>query len=113
MGRLNNSLDFILSTVCADIDWAAYLGVLKPKGKLCIVGVPPGDIRVSAMHLIMGQKSVCGNPVGSPSLIREMLEFSARNGIEAQIERMPMDQVNEALDRLKSNKARYRIVLEN
>jgi uncharacterized zinc-type alcohol dehydrogenase-like protein len=65
------------------------------------------------MHLIMGQKSVCGNPVGSPSLIREMLEFSARNGIEAQIERMPMDQVNEALDRLKSNKARYRIVLEN
>ena len=42
-----------------------------------------------------------------------MLEFSARNGIEAQTERIHMDQVNEALDRVRSNKARYRIVLEN
>jgi uncharacterized zinc-type alcohol dehydrogenase-like protein len=113
MGRLNNSLDFILSTACADLNWAAYMGVLKPKGRLCFVGVPPSDIRVPAAPLILGQKSVCGNPVGSPSLIREMLEFSARNRVEAQVERMPMDRVNEALDRLRANKARYRIVLEN
>jgi uncharacterized zinc-type alcohol dehydrogenase-like protein len=112
MQSLNNSLHFILSTVSADLNWTTYLGLLKPKGKLCIVGVPPSDVCFPAFPIILGQKSVCGNPVGSPSVIREMLEFSARNRVTAQVERMPMARVNEALDRLRSNKARYRIVLE-
>ena len=51
--------------------------------------------------------------IGSPEDIRQMLEFSARHGIAAQIEKFPMAKVNEAITRLKENKARYRIVLEN
>jgi len=42
-----------------------------------------------------------------------MLTFSARHGVAPTIERFPMSRVNDALDRLKSGKARYRIVLEN
>ncbi|MBI4875531.1 MAG: NAD(P)-dependent alcohol dehydrogenase [Acidobacteria bacterium] len=108
-----NSCDFVISTVSADLDWAAYLNVLKPKGKLCVVGVPASELRLPAFPLIVGRKSVFGSPVGSPSLIREMLEFSARNGVLPVTERFPMARVNEALARLKANQARYRIVLAN
>ena len=40
-----------------------------------------------------------------------MLEFTARHGIKPVIETFRFDQVNEALDRLRSGKTRYRIVL--
>lgn len=113
MEKTANSLDFVISTVSADVGWAAYLNALKPKGKLCIVGVPEGDLRLPAFPLISGRKSVFGSPVGGPSLIREMLEFSARNSVLPITERFPMARVNEALGRLKSNQARYRIVLVN
>ena len=113
MEKTANSLDFVISTVSADVDWAAYLNALKPKGKLCIVGMPEHDLRLPAFPLISGRKSVFGSPVGGPSLIREMLEFSARNSVLPITERFPMARVNEALDRLKSNQARYRIVLVN
>lgn len=108
-----NSFDFVISTVPAELNWADYLNALRPKGTLCIVGMPPGELRLPAFPLIAGNKAVCGSPVGSPSQIRQMLEFFTRNGIYPKTERFPMAQVNEALKRLESNQARYRIVLEN
>ena len=113
MEKTANKFDFVISTVPADLNWLDYLNALKPKGKLCIVGVPQNDIRLPAFPLILGRKSVFGSPVGGPSLIREMLEFSARHGVQPVTERIPMAQANEALDRLRRNQARYRIVLVN
>src|ERR1035437_7094753 len=63
MEKAANSLDFVLSTVCAHVNWADYLNALKPKGKLCIVGVPQNDIRLQAFPLILGRKTVFGSPV--------------------------------------------------
>jgi len=42
-----------------------------------------------------------------------MLGFAQDQGIAPKVELMPMSQVNEAIQRVKENKARYRIVLEN
>jgi uncharacterized zinc-type alcohol dehydrogenase-like protein len=41
-----------------------------------------------------------------------MLDFAARHGIAPQIEHFPMSRVDDALERLRSGKARYRIVLD-
>jgi alcohol/geraniol dehydrogenase (NADP+) len=105
------SVDFLLSTVNADLDWSAYMNVVRPNGMLCVVGVTPSPIAVHPMTLIMSRKSIGGSPIGSRATIREMLDFAARHGIQAQAETMPMDQVNEAIDRVRQNKARYRMVL--
>ena len=108
-----STFDFIITTVSADLNWGDYLNAVRPKGKLCIVGAPPSDVRLLAFSLILGNRSVFGSPIGSPSTIREMLEFSARNGVRPMTESFPMARVNEAIDRLRSNQARYRIVLVN
>jgi uncharacterized zinc-type alcohol dehydrogenase-like protein len=42
-----------------------------------------------------------------------MLEFAHLHDIKPQVEVYPMSEVNDALDRLKSGEARYRIVLSN
>ena len=42
-----------------------------------------------------------------------MLQFSARHGIVPTTETFPMSRANEALEHLRSGKARYRIVLVN
>lgn len=107
------TLDFIISTVPVDIDWEAYLHILRPDGKLCIVGVPASSISLPAFPMIAGRKTVCGSPIGSRADIETMLSFAARHGIVAQTESFAMDQVNPAMDRVRSNQARYRVVLKN
>ena len=113
MESMARSMDLIISLTLGDIDWDSYLRLLRPNGKLCIIGIPPGAARISALPVISGQLTVCGSTIGSRSDIREMLEFAARHEVKAQVEVMPMTKVNEGIARLRGNKARYRIVLEN
>ena len=104
--------DLIISTVNVKLDWNAYIGTLKPKGKLQVVGATLDPLDIGAFGLIMGQKAVTGSPVGSPTTIATMLEFAARHGIHPTTEHFPMSKVNEAMDHLHEGKARYRIVLD-
>jgi|CZKL01.1.fsa_nt_gi uncharacterized zinc-type alcohol dehydrogenase-like protein len=107
------SLDFIVSTVNADQDWGIYIQALRPTGTLCFVGIPPSPIALQAFPLISGIRSVTGNPTGSPHHIREMLDVAARHGVEAQVESFPMANANDAIEKVKKNKVRYRAVLAN
>ncbi|MDX1919383.1 MAG: NAD(P)-dependent alcohol dehydrogenase [Candidatus Caenarcaniphilales bacterium] len=113
MKKATNSLDMILCTANADLNWEAYISLLRPKGKLHFVGVAPSPVAAHAFSLIGLQKSIAGSPLGSPVTTKQMLEFSARHKIEPIVEFYKFAQINDAMERLKSGKARYRIVLEH
>lgn len=110
--NLAGHFDMILVTVNIALPWDAYLNALSPKGKLHLVGAVP-SVEITTMPLIIGQKSFGGSPLGSPATINEMLAFAARHSIEPMIETFEMSKVNDALERLRTGKPRYRIVLEN
>ncbi len=107
------SLDFIISTVYADLDWGTYLSLLRPHGKLCFVGAAANPVTFHVFQLMMGQVSMCGSVIGGRASIAEMLEFAARHKIVARTEAVPMDQVNNAITKVRQGKARYRMVLVN
>ena len=109
---LRDSLDLLISTVNVNVDWDAMIGALAPNGRLHVVGAVLEPIPVAAFSLILGQRCVSGSPTGSPVAIGTMLDFASRHGVAPQTEHFPMSEVNEALARLESGKARYRIVLD-
>jgi uncharacterized zinc-type alcohol dehydrogenase-like protein len=106
------TLDFLLCTVPARLDWITYLQALKPNGILCLVGAPPGLMQFPASQLLTGQRVICGSDIGSPAIIREMLAFAAEHGIGATVETASLNDVNSALERVRKNHVRYRMVLE-
>jgi uncharacterized zinc-type alcohol dehydrogenase-like protein len=111
--KLARSLDLIISTINAPQDVSGLLETLAPNGCLHIVGAVLKPLEVPAISLIFGQKSVSGSPTGSPTAIDHMLEFSARHSVAPIVESFPLSKVNDALERLRSGKARYRVVLVN
>ena len=111
--QVANSLDSIISTVNADLDWDIYLAVLRPKGKLHLVGVIPSPLSAQVFPMIAGQKTISASPAGSPATIAQMLEFAARHNIEPITETFAFDEVNAAMEKLRSGKPRYRLVLKH
>jgi uncharacterized zinc-type alcohol dehydrogenase-like protein len=107
------TLDFILSTINADQDWGVYLQALRPTGTLCFVGVPPSAVSFQAFSLVGGMRSIAGSNIGSPHQLREMIDVAARHGVKAITEAFPMAKANEAIEKVKKNKVRYRAVLTN
>jgi len=111
--KLAGTLDLLISTVNVKLDWDAMIGLLAPNGRLHVVGAVMEPIPVVAFSLIFHQREVSGSPTGSPVTLGTMLDFAARHNITPQNEHYPMSQINEAFERLKSGKARYRIVLDS
>lgn len=104
--------DFILSTVQASLDWEEVVSWLRPGGKLCFVGIPPQPIAVSSRLLISGNRTICGSGTGSRKWMKDMLQFCASHHIQPQVEMFRMKNINQAINHLKRNQVRYRIVLE-
>ena len=112
IGAVAGSFDLILSTVNVKLDWNLYLQTLKPRGRLHFLGATLEPLDISVFSLMMAQRSISGSAVGSPATIATMLDFVNRHDVKPVIEKFKFDQVNEALDHLRSGKAKYRIVLE-
>lgn len=53
-----NYFDLILCTVHGNLNWNAYINLLKPHGKLCFLGALPKPIEFSIFSLILGGRSV-------------------------------------------------------
>lgn len=110
--KLNRYFDFILVTAYVKLDWSAYLAMLRPNGRLIVVGAVNEPLEIPSGAIISGQKGVIGSVIGSRRMIKDMLSFAARHHIETRTEVFPLDQVNAALDKVRRNEARYRVVLE-
>ena len=113
MKEMAGTQDFILTTANADQDWGTLIQALRPTGTLCIVGVPPSPIAIHAFPLISGMRTITGSPIGSPIVLREMLDVAARHRVQAQTEAFPMEKANEAIEKVRKSKVRYRAVLAN
>ncbi|OYT88285.1 MAG: alcohol dehydrogenase [Burkholderiales bacterium PBB6] len=106
------SLDFLLVTAGAKLDWDALINTLAPQGRLHLVGVVTESLQLRAGALLSWQRDLSASPTPSPALLGRMLDFAARHQIKPQVERFPMSRVNDALDHLRSGAARYRVLLD-
>ncbi len=105
--------DLLISTVNVKLDWNKYLNTLSPKGRLHFVGATLEPLDIGVFNLIMGQRSISGSPVGSPDTIRKMLDFAVLHEVQPVIEKFQFSEINEAMERVHSGKAHYRVVLHH
>jgi alcohol dehydrogenase len=90
---------------------APLLGALAPQGRLVMLGVGKNPLPVSPGLLVGGERSVVGSITGSPYESEKTLKFSVLADVRPLIETMPLEQANEALERMKSGEVKFRMVL--
>jgi uncharacterized zinc-type alcohol dehydrogenase-like protein len=112
IGLAARRFDLIVSTVNVKLDWNLYLSTLNVRGRLHFVGVTLDPLDINVFSLINGQHSISGSPVGSPATIAQMLEFAVLHNIKPIVEKFSFDNINDAIERLRSGHTHYRIVLK-
>jgi uncharacterized zinc-type alcohol dehydrogenase-like protein len=106
------SFNFILDCVSAEHDVNSYLTLLRRDGTLCLVGAPEKPFPVAAFNLLVGRHSLSGSAIGGIRETQEMLDFCAGHGLTADIEKIRIQQINEAYDRLLKQDVKYRFVID-
>ncbi len=110
--RLQRSFDFILDTVSAPHNYNDYVNLLKTDGTMILVGAPDKPTPLEPFPLILHRRRIAGSVIGGIRETQEMLNFCAEHGIESDIELIPIQQVNEAYERVLKGDVRYRFVID-
>jgi uncharacterized zinc-type alcohol dehydrogenase-like protein len=112
MAKHAGSFNFILDTVSADHDLNAYIQLLGMNGNMTLVGAPSNPAPVSAFALLFGRKSLSGSLIGGIAETQEMLDFCGKHDITADVEVIPIQQVNEAYERMLKSDVKYRFSID-
>ncbi|KAK9713195.1 hypothetical protein RND81_06G010600 [Saponaria officinalis] len=106
------TMDGIIDTVSATHPLMPLLGLIKSHGKVILVGAPEKPHEFSAFPLLTGRKTIAGSGIGGMKETQEMIDFAAKHDIKSDIEVIPMDYVNTAMERVLKADIRYRFVID-
>lgn len=108
-------LDLIISTVSSPkMPFSEYLNLLGLRGTLIQVGAPDDVLPpISAFGLIVKGNKIGGSLIGTPAEIEEMLALAAAHNVKPWVQRIPMDQANDAMIKFRAGEPRYRFCLVN
>ena len=101
----------ILSTITNAAAMTAVLGGLGVRGKLVIVGASMEPMQFPPAMLIGGDKAIAGHASGHSGDSEDTLDFSVLSGVRPMIETVPLEQAQDAYERMMSGDARFRMVL--
>ncbi len=85
--------------------------IVKHDGTMVLLGVPAPQ-KVSAMSLLFKRKRLAGSLIGGIAETQELLDFCSQHKIGAEVEVIPIQQINEAYVRMVKGDVRYRFVID-
>jgi alcohol dehydrogenase len=96
----------------SDAITAAFDG-LAPRGELVVIGADAQPLGINPNQLLMSARVIRGHPSGTAQDVQDTMAFSALHGIRPMTEVVPLEQVDEAYQKMLSGRARFRMVLTN
>jgi len=114
MQHAKNSFDLILDTVPYEHDLKPYLQTLNTNGTLVMLGFI-GEFEQEAATtrpLISQRRAIAGSLIGGIAETQEMLDFCGQHNIVSEIELIPIQQINEAYERMIKSDVHYRFVID-
>jgi len=104
--------DVVLDAISAKHNYTTYLDLLGLDGKLLVVGLPTDVPTVSPFSIIKNRRSIIGSMIGGMKETQEMLDYCAEKNIVSDVEVIPIQQINEAYERMLKGDVKYRFVID-
>lgn len=112
MSKAASAFDVIIDTIPVPHDVSPYVSLLDVEGAMVIVGNLGEMAPFNSLPLIMGRRRITGSPSGGIRQTQEMLDFCARSGVVPECELLPIEQINQAFERMERGDVRYRFVID-
>ncbi|RAJ10893.1 putative zinc-type alcohol dehydrogenase-like protein [Chitinophaga skermanii] len=107
-----NKFDFIIDTVSAPHNYDMYLNMLKTRGAMICVGIPPEPISLNGFLLLGQNRILTGSSIGGIPETQEMLDYCGEHNITSDVEVIDIKDVNEAYERVLKSDVKYRFVID-
>ena len=101
----------VLVTAVSPAAFGQALKLVRRKGTVALVGLPPGEFATPIFDVVMNRITIRGSIVGGRGDLAEAIAFAAEGKVRAQIHRSKLDHINQVFGDLKAGKVDGRMVL--
>ncbi len=88
------------------------LGMVRRKGTVSLVGLPPGEFPLPIFDMVLNGITVRGSIVGTRLDLRESLQFAAEGKVHTTVSTDRLENINDIFTRMKNNEIEGRVVLD-
>ncbi|MBV8458563.1 MAG: alcohol dehydrogenase AdhP [Acetobacteraceae bacterium] len=101
----------VLVTAVSPHAFAQAIHMVRRKGTVVLVGLPPGDFAIPINEVVLDAITIRGSIVGGRQDLAEAIEFAAEGKVRPHIHRMQLEEINDVFARLKAGKIDGRMVM--
>lgn len=102
----------VLVTAVSPPAFSQALRLVRRKGTVSLVGLPPGDFQTPIFDVVLKRITLRGSIVGTRNDLAEALAFAADGKVRAHIHKAKLDDINQVFADLKAGKVDGRIVID-
>lgn len=100
-----------LVTAVSTAAFAQAVGMLRRRGFMSLVGLPPGDFPLPIFDVVLKRITIRGSIVGTRNDLAEALAFAGDGRVASHFAWDELDNVNDILDRMRRNEIDGRVVM--
>jgi alcohol dehydrogenase, propanol-preferring len=101
----------VLVTAVSPAAFAQALKMVRRKGTVSLVGLPPGEFGTPIFDVVMNRVTIRGSIVGGREDLAEAIAFAAEGKVRAEIHKTNLDNINQVFADLKAGTINGRAVL--
>ena len=102
----------VLVTAVSRPAFSQALDVVRRKGTVALVGLPPGDFPTPIFEVVLKRLTVRGSIVGTRRDLDEAIAFATQGKVQAEITKVPLEDINTVFANLKAGKVEGRMVID-
>lgn len=102
----------VLVTAVSTTAFGQALKMVRRKGTVSLVGLPPGEFPTPIFEVVLKRITVRGSIVGTRRDLDEAVAFAADGKVKAEVTKVPLAQINDVFERMKAGKIDGRMVLD-
>lgn len=102
----------VLVTAVSPPAFAQALKVVRRKGTVALVGLPPGEFPTPIFDVVLKRLTVRGSIVGTRRDLDEAIAFATEGKVHAEITKVPLERINAVFAELKAGRVDGRVVID-
>jgi len=102
----------VLVTAASKPAFRQGVDVLRRRGTMSLVGLPPGTFELPIFDVVLTRKTIRGSIVGTRNDLQESLDLAARGEVTSHIRLEPLEAINDVFAEMLEGEIEGRVVLD-
>lgn len=112
LARTSGGAHGALVTATSPDAFSQALSLVRRKGTVCLVGLPPGNFDTPIFDVVLKRITIRGSIVGTRRDLDEAIAFAAEGKVHADVSAAPLGDINRIFDAMRRGRLEGRIVVQ-